>query len=121
MQVFSSLLRIPTDSFRPPDVNRPDLSMQWVISCRDAASDGNEIRPDPLHTAEVERVDQTARGLAVHLASRVISHAPAGGIVVTRTVRDLVLGSRIAFADMGNHELRGVPDTWDLFAATEVP
>jgi class 3 adenylate cyclase len=51
----------------------------------------------------------------------VIGHAPAGGIVVTRTVRDLVLGSGITFAELGRHELRGVPDQWDLYATTEVP
>lgn len=74
-----------------------------------------------IHTGEVERVDGAARGLAVHLASRVIGHAPTGGIVVTRTVRDLALGSGIVFTDLGRHQLRGVPDHWDLYAATDVP
>jgi class 3 adenylate cyclase len=74
-----------------------------------------------IHTGEVERVDGAARGLAVHLVSRVIDHAPTGGIAVTRTVRDLVLGSGIGLSELGRHELRGVPDTWDLFAVTEVP
>jgi class 3 adenylate cyclase len=57
----------------------------------------------------------------VHLVSRVIDHAPVGGIVTTRTVRDLVLGSGIEFRDLGVHQLRGVPDTWDLYEATHVP
>ncbi|HSJ26682.1 MAG TPA: alpha/beta fold hydrolase [Acidimicrobiia bacterium] len=74
-----------------------------------------------VHTGEVERVDGAARGLAVHLVSRVIDHAPAGGIAVTRTVRDLVLGSGIGMSDLGRHELRGVPDIWDLFEVTSVP
>lgn len=74
-----------------------------------------------VHTGEVERVGSAARGLAVHLVSRVIDHAPVGGIVTTRTVRDLVLGSGIEFRDLGVHQLRGVPDTWDLYEATHVP
>lgn len=74
-----------------------------------------------IHTGEVERVGEAARGLAVHLVSRVIEHAPLGGIVVTRTVRDLVLGSGIDFSELGQHRLRGVPDVWDLYATTEVP
>lgn len=74
-----------------------------------------------IHTGEVERIDGAARGLAVHLVSRVVDHARSGGIVVTRTVRDLVLGSGIRFSDLGRHELRGVPDSWDLHAVTHVP
>lgn len=74
-----------------------------------------------IHAGEVERVGEAARGLAVHLVSRVIEHAPFGGIVVTRTVRDLVFGSGIEFSELGQHRLRGVPDVWDLYATTEVP
>jgi class 3 adenylate cyclase len=74
-----------------------------------------------VHTGEVERVDGAARGLAVHLVSRVIEHAPVGGTVVTRTVRDLVLGSGIGMSDLGRHPLRGIPDTWDLYAVDMIP
>lgn len=74
-----------------------------------------------IHTGEIERVDGAARGLAVHLVSRVLAHAPRGGIVLTRTVRDLVLGSGIELTELGRHELRGVPDTWDLFGVSAVP
>ncbi len=74
-----------------------------------------------IHTGEVERVNGAVRGLAVHLVSRVIDHAPAGGIVVTRTVRDLILGSGVALAELGRHELRGIPDAWDLYAVDSVP
>ena len=54
-------------------------------------------------------------GLAVHLTARVIALAEGGEILVSRTVRDLVVGSGITFSDRGEHELRGIPDRWQLF------
>lgn len=74
-----------------------------------------------IHTGEVERVDGAARGLAVHIVSRVVDHAPQGGIVASGTVRDLVLGSGIAFETLGRHSLRGVPGEWELHRVVSVP
>lgn len=74
-----------------------------------------------IHTGEVERVDGAARGLAVHIVSRVVDHAAQGGIVATGTVRDLVLGSGITFEPAGRHELRGVPGEWELHRVVSVP
>lgn len=74
-----------------------------------------------IHTGEVERVGTAARGLAVHMVSRVVAHAAQGGIVATQTVRDLVLGSGIEFEEIGTHELRGVPGSWALHKVTAVP
>ena len=67
------------------------------------------------HTGEVDLADDDVRGIAVHIASRVAGLARADDILVTRTVKDLVAGSRISFVDMGSHELKGVPDLWQLY------
>ena len=55
-------------------------------------------------------------GIAVHLAERVCSSAGPSQVLVTRTVVDLIAGSGITFDDQSEHELKGVPDTWRLFA-----
>jgi class 3 adenylate cyclase len=81
---------------------------------------GIEIRAG-LHTGEVELAGDQIAGLAVHLANRIMAEAEPGKVVVSATVKDLVLGSGIEFADLGRHELKGVPDTWNLFQVTRVP
>jgi class 3 adenylate cyclase len=53
----------------------------------------------------------------VHLAARIMSRAHASEILVSRTVRDLVIGSELTFTDRGEHELKGIPDCWSLYAA----
>lgn len=77
---------------------------------------GIEVRV-AIHTGEVEYVKNDIRGIAVHIASRVANLADGGEVVVSRTVKDLVAGSGIAFEDYGTHELKGVPDLWQLFRA----
>ena len=69
-----------------------------------------------LHSGEVEVLDDDVGGIAVHIASRVSDLAGPGQILVSRTVNDLVAGSGIEFSDRGEHELKGVPGTWRLFA-----
>jgi class 3 adenylate cyclase len=54
--------------------------------------------------------------MAVHIAARVSSAAEASEVLVSSTVKDLVVGSAIDFADRGEHELKGVPGTWRLYA-----
>jgi class 3 adenylate cyclase len=56
----------------------------------------------------------------VHVAARVLSHADADEILCSRTVRDLVAGSGYGFRDRGAHRLKGVPDTWQLYAVEVV-
>ena len=68
-----------------------------------------------LHTGEVERVGDGVAGIAVHTAARVAALAGAGEVLVSSTVKDLVAGSGLRFADRGPHELRGVPGDWRLF------
>ncbi|MFL5797665.1 MAG: adenylate/guanylate cyclase domain-containing protein [Actinomycetota bacterium] len=69
-----------------------------------------------LHTGECEVVGDKLRGIAVHIGARVASTAGPGQILVSQTVRDLVAGSGVDFADRGSHELKGVPGEWRLFA-----
>jgi class 3 adenylate cyclase len=71
-----------------------------------------------LHTGEVERIGDDVAGLAVHLAARIAGLARAGEVLASRTVRDLVIGSELRFADRGEHELKGIPDRWHVYAAT---
>jgi pimeloyl-ACP methyl ester carboxylesterase len=70
------------------------------------------------HTGEVELRDADIGGLAVHIAARVAALAGAGEVLTSRTVKDLVAGSGIAFTSRGTHALRGVPGQWELFAAS---
>jgi len=70
-----------------------------------------------VHTGEIETKKNRVAGIAVHIGARVASLADPGEILVSRTVKDLVAGSGIAFLDRGTQSLKGVPDTWDLFAA----
>ena len=83
----------------------------------DARDLGLDVRTG-LHTGEVERTSDDVAGLAVHLAARIMSLAQAGEILVSRTVRDLVIGSELRFTDRGEHELKGIPDRWAVYAAT---
>jgi class 3 adenylate cyclase len=69
-----------------------------------------------LHTGEIERRGQDVSGLGVHIASRVMDEAGPSEIVVSSTVKDLVVGSGIQFVERGERELKGVPDRWRLFA-----
>jgi class 3 adenylate cyclase len=69
-----------------------------------------------LHTGEVELFDDDIGGIAVHIAARVMATAGAGEIVCSRTVKDLVAGAGYAFTDRGTRTLKGVPDSWQLYA-----
>jgi class 3 adenylate cyclase len=70
-----------------------------------------------LHTGECELVDGKVSGIAVHTGARVASHAGAGEVLVSSTVKDLVAGSGLEFEDRGVYELRGIPGEWRLYAA----
>ena len=72
-----------------------------------------------LHTGECEVRGSDLGGLAVHIAARVAAMAPAGEVLVSSTVKDLVVGSDLEFADRGEHTLKGVPGRWRLFALGE--
>ena len=72
-----------------------------------------------LHTGECEVRGDDLGGLAMHIAARVAAFAAPGEVLVSGTVRDLVVGSGIEFADRGEQELRGVPGSWKLFAVED--
>jgi class 3 adenylate cyclase len=76
---------------------------------------GLEIRAG-VHTGEVEPVGEDIRGIAVHVAARVAALAGPDEVLVSSTVKDLVAGSGLRFVDRGEHDLKGVPDRWHLFA-----
>ena len=81
----------------------------------DAETLGIEIRAG-IHTGECELMGTDIGGIAVHIAARILGQAGAGEILVSCTVRDLVVGSGTGFEDRGSAELRGVPGTWQLLA-----
>jgi class 3 adenylate cyclase len=94
----------------------PARAVRCACAIRDGVkAAGVEIRAG-LHTGEVEVFDDTLRGMAVHIGARVGSTATASEVLVSRTVADLVVGSGIEFTDRGDHELKGVPGSWQLFA-----
>ena len=91
-----------------------------AIRCAAAIGDevkelGLEIRAG-LHVGEIEVLENDIAGIAVHIAARVSAKAGAGEILVSSTVKDLVVGSGLDFDDRGAHELKGVPGSWHLFA-----
>jgi class 3 adenylate cyclase len=80
---------------------------------------GLEVRAG-VHTGECEIVDGKPGGLAVVVGSRISSIAPAGAVLASSTVKDLVVGSGITFEDRGEHNLKGVPGAWTLHAVLNV-
>jgi pimeloyl-ACP methyl ester carboxylesterase len=72
-----------------------------------------------LHTGECDVRGNDLAGLAMHIAARVGAIARSGEILVSRTVKDLVAGSGLALRERGEHELKGVPGSWTLFAAAD--
>ena len=71
-----------------------------------------------MHTGECELVGRCA-GIAVHTGARVAAAREPGEVLVSSTVKDLVAGSGIEFEERGEHELKGVPGTWRLYAVPD--
>ena len=91
-----------------------------AIRCAEALRSGSEplglsIRAG-IHTGEVELRHSDVGGVAVHIGARVSSLAGPGEILVSRTVKDLVVGSGLRFSDRGTHQLKGLPDEWQVYA-----
>jgi class 3 adenylate cyclase len=98
----------------------PARAIRCAFAIRDNLRElGIDVRAG-LHTGECELVDGKAGGIAVHIGARVIGHAKAGEVLVSSTVKDLVAGSGIGFADRGETALKGVPGEWRLFAVIDV-
>jgi class 3 adenylate cyclase len=97
----------------------PARAIRCARAVIDAAESlGLQLRAG-LHTGECEIRGDDLGGLAVHIAARVAALAGAREVLVSGTVKDLVVGSGVEFGERGEHSLKGVPGTWKLFAATE--
>jgi len=96
----------------------PQRAIKCAVAVREAVRPlGLEVRAG-LHTGECEIRGTDVGGIAVHIGARVASEAGASEVLVSSTVKDLVVGSGIAFADRGTHELKGVPGEWHLYAVS---
>jgi class 3 adenylate cyclase len=94
----------------------PARAIECGCAIRDGARQlGMEIRVG-LHSGEVELRGDDIGGITVNVAARVTALAPPGDVLVSRTVTDLVAGSQFEFEDQGEHELKGVPGSWKVFA-----
>ena len=71
-----------------------------------------------MHTGEIERRGARIGGLGVHIAARILGLANGGEILASRTVRDLAVGSKLAFEDRGSHTLKGVEEPWQVYAVS---
>jgi class 3 adenylate cyclase len=85
---------------------------------REVRALGVDVRAG-LHTGECKLIDHDVEGIAVNIGARISALAAGGEVLVSSTVKDLVVGSGIHFGDRGRHELKGVPGEWHLFAVTE--
>ena len=95
----------------------PARAVRAAQAIRDSVRDlGLEVRCG-MHTGEVELRDDDLAGIGVVLAERVSALAGPGEVLVSSTVKDLVVGSDLEFEPHGEHELKGVPGTWRLFKA----
>ena len=95
-----------------------------AIRCAQAVVDGVrelglELRAG-VHTGECEVHEGKVAGLAVVIGSRVAAAAEGGQVLVSQTVKDLVAGAGVEFADRGEHELKGVPGTWRLYSVADI-
>jgi class 3 adenylate cyclase len=95
----------------------PARAIRCGVAMRDIARSrfDLELRAS-LHTGEVEVIGNDIGGIAVHIGARILSAAGSGELLVSNTVKDLVVGSGIEFDDRGERELRGVPGSWRLWA-----
>ncbi len=98
----------------------PARAIRCASAIRDGARGhfGLEVRTG-LHTGEIELMGDDVGGLAVHIGARVSACAQPGEILVSGTVKDLVVGSGIPFEDRGERELKGVPGAWRLWAVSD--
>jgi class 3 adenylate cyclase len=97
----------------------PARAIYCACGIRDAApSLGLSVRAG-LHTGEIELMNEGIGGLAVHIGARVAALADASEVLVSAAVPPLVAGSAIRFTPRGTHELKGIPDAWDVYRIEE--
>ena len=97
----------------------PAMAMRCAEALNEGVAElGIQLRSG-IHTGECEAIGDDLGGLAVHIGARVGALAGPGEIVVSSTVKELVVGSDMQFTDRGEHELKGVPGSWHLYALGE--
>ena len=97
----------------------PARAVRCALAAVDAVRPlGIQIRAG-VHTGEVETIDGKAGGIAVVIGARIAGSAEASEVLASSTVKDLTAGSGLAFADVGERDLKGVPGRWRVYKATE--
>jgi class 3 adenylate cyclase len=127
LDAHDAVVRAQLSRFRGREVNTsgdsflamfdgPQRAIRCAMAIRDAVKTlGIEVRAG-LHTGECEVRGDDIGGIAVHIGARVSALAGPNDVLVSSTLRDLVIGSGLEFEDRGAHELKGVPGEWRLFA-----
>jgi class 3 adenylate cyclase/pimeloyl-ACP methyl ester carboxylesterase len=127
LDAHDAIVRVQLNRFRGREVNTsgdgflamfdgPQRAIRCAMSIRDSVRAlGIEVRAG-LHTGECEVRGNDIGGIAVHIGARVSALAGPNEVVVSSTLRDLVIGSGLEFDERGAHQLKGVPGEWHLFA-----
>jgi class 3 adenylate cyclase len=127
LDAHDAVVRSQLARFRGREVNRtgdgflamfdgPQRAIRCAMAIRDAVQAlGIQVRAG-LHTGECEIRGEDIGGIAVHIGARVSALAGPNDVLVSSTLRDLVIGSGLEFEDRGRHQLKGVPGEWHLFA-----
>ena len=97
----------------------PARAVRCALAIKHSSHDAGLVIRAGLHIGECDQSGGDVTGIAVHIAARVMGHAGAGDVVVSRTVVDLVAGSQLEFDPRGTHDLKGVPGEWQLYAASD--
>jgi class 3 adenylate cyclase len=97
----------------------PARAIRCAAAIRETARTLDLVIKAGVHTGEVEAMGADVGGIGVHIAARVLACADPGEVLVSGTVKDLVVGSGILFDDRGERELRGVPGNWRLWRLTD--
>ncbi len=95
----------------------PASAIRCAFSVHDRVRELGLVIRAGAHTGELETVDGTARGIAMHVASRIAGRAAPGEVLVSSTTRELAAGAGLTFFDRGEHHLKGLSDPRQLFAA----
>ena len=126
LETHNRIVRAQLDRFRGREIKMtgdgcvatfdgPARAVECAVEILEqVAAIGLDLRAG-IHTGEVELREGDIAGVGVHIASRVMNHAESGGILVSGTVKDLVVGSGIEFAPFGSVQLKGVPGEWLLY------
>jgi class 3 adenylate cyclase/pimeloyl-ACP methyl ester carboxylesterase len=129
LDAHDAVVRAQLNRFRGREVNTsgdgflamfdgPQRAIRCAMAIRDAVQAlGIEVRAG-LHTGECEVRGDDIGGIAVHIGARVSALAGPNDVLVSSTLRDLVIGSGLEFEDRGTHQLKGVPGEWHIFAVT---